>query len=299
MDQTKKCENCDKAHDGKYGSGRFCSQSCIKSFATKSIKFKQLKKYNCVDCGCELTLDKRTSPQWARCPTCKKEFKNRKKLCKVCGQKKCNRKDICKRVQLIPGLIKYFGFDESKVGTYGVYEEFERIQNLLREDYWDLELSIPKMMEKYKYTSLNPRNFMKILNSLDIQRRTLSESQTLVMLDKEYQTPYNYKYKHGWHTTWNDKKVFYRSSYELDYMEELDENKIEYEVEKLRILYWDSQQQRQRVAIPDFFLIKDNLIVEVKSNYTYDKQNMMDKMKTYKEHGYKFKLLLDHKFIEI
>jgi protein-arginine kinase activator protein McsA len=30
------CENCEKEHDGNYGSGRFCSSSCSRSFATKS-----------------------------------------------------------------------------------------------------------------------------------------------------------------------------------------------------------------------------------------------------------------------
>ena len=30
------CECCDVRHDGKYGSGRFCSVKCAKSFATKS-----------------------------------------------------------------------------------------------------------------------------------------------------------------------------------------------------------------------------------------------------------------------
>lgn len=30
------CENCNKEHDGKYGSGRFCSKQCSKSFSTKN-----------------------------------------------------------------------------------------------------------------------------------------------------------------------------------------------------------------------------------------------------------------------
>lgn len=30
------CEKCNKEHDGKYGSGRFCSQLCARSFATAS-----------------------------------------------------------------------------------------------------------------------------------------------------------------------------------------------------------------------------------------------------------------------
>ncbi len=29
-----KCENCGKEHNGSYGSGRFCCQSCARSFST-------------------------------------------------------------------------------------------------------------------------------------------------------------------------------------------------------------------------------------------------------------------------
>ena len=32
----KKCENCNKKHDGSYGSGRFCSSKCARGFSTKS-----------------------------------------------------------------------------------------------------------------------------------------------------------------------------------------------------------------------------------------------------------------------
>ena len=89
------------------------------------------------------------------------------------------------------------------------------------------------------------------------------------------------------------------SSYELDYAKELDEHQIDYEVEYLRIKYWDSQKQEYRCAIPDFYLIGDNTIVEIKSSWTLDKQNMKDKMKAYKELGYNFKLICDHQEIEI
>lgn len=30
------CENCQVEHDGKYGSGRFCSSKCARAFSTKS-----------------------------------------------------------------------------------------------------------------------------------------------------------------------------------------------------------------------------------------------------------------------
>ena len=48
------------------------------------------------------------------------------------------------------------------------------------------------------------------------------------------------QYKHGYHITWNNKKVYLRSSYEFDYAKLLDKQKINYEVENLRIKYWDS-----------------------------------------------------------
>lgn len=32
----KNCENCNASHDGKYGSGRFCSNKCARGFSTKS-----------------------------------------------------------------------------------------------------------------------------------------------------------------------------------------------------------------------------------------------------------------------
>lgn len=31
-----KCENCNKEHDGSYGSGRFCSSKCARGFSTKA-----------------------------------------------------------------------------------------------------------------------------------------------------------------------------------------------------------------------------------------------------------------------
>lgn len=31
----KKCENCNELHEGVYGSGRFCSQECARSYSTK------------------------------------------------------------------------------------------------------------------------------------------------------------------------------------------------------------------------------------------------------------------------
>lgn len=38
-----KCQNCNKEHDGSYGSGRFCSSHCARSFATSKNR-KEINK---------------------------------------------------------------------------------------------------------------------------------------------------------------------------------------------------------------------------------------------------------------
>jgi hypothetical protein len=40
----KQCENCDTEHDGKYGSGRFCSNFCSRSFSTKNNRSTRNQK---------------------------------------------------------------------------------------------------------------------------------------------------------------------------------------------------------------------------------------------------------------
>jgi hypothetical protein len=269
-----KCEKCGKEIDGKFGSGRFCSRFCansrIHSEETKRKIGKSVNKYF--------------------------DLQNKKiKYCKYCGSEKnkCKVFEVCKKYRIFPTLIKYFGFDESKIGTKQIYEEYYRIRNLLIEDYYDNKLSLPDLIKKYKHNNI--RNFSKIINSLEIKLRNLSESRVLTILNgKNILNNFkNSKYKHGWHTTWNNKKVFYRSSLELNYANKLDEQKIDYEMETLRILYWDSQKLIQRVAIPDFYLPDKNKIIEIKCDYTLDKQNMKDKEIAYKQHGYKFELIIN------
>ena len=38
-----KCENCNKEHDGSYGSGRFCCEKCARGFSTK-LKRKEINE---------------------------------------------------------------------------------------------------------------------------------------------------------------------------------------------------------------------------------------------------------------
>jgi len=85
----------------------------------------------------------------------------------------------------------------------------------------------------------------------------------------------------------------------LKYAKYLDNKKIPYEMEFKRFLYYDTQQEKYRIAIPDFYLPLENTIIEIKGDFYYDEQNIKDKFKSYRNKGYACKLLLENEFIDI
>jgi len=95
------------------------------------------------------------------------------------------------------------------------------------------------------------------------------------------------------------KRVYLRSSYELDFAKILDLQKIDYDVECLRIKYFDTLTNKYKCAIPDFFIPTTNEIFEIKSNWTLNLQNMKDKFLEYERLGYKPHLILEHKEVDV
>ena len=49
----------------------------------------------------------------------------------------------------------------------------------------------------------------------------------------------------------------------------------------------------------NFYLIDSNTIVEIKSEYTLNEEEMKDKVKAYRELGYNVKLIVNHNEVEI
>ncbi len=301
------CENCGKEHDGSYGSGRFCCKECARSFSTKN-ESHTLKEAKCIDCGQYFMVGKRASLNKCRCEDCHKKYKNYHKpscvkKCKICGktyykyQGGCQN-EFCKQ-HSIQGfeLLKIFGFDKSKLGTFEVENEFDRIRNIIYKLYWEDNLSSKEISEKFNFKSKHSIT-QTVFKFLNIPCRNVGQSISNAFLTGRKNTSNSKnQYKSEWHTTWNGKEVYLRSSYESDYAKELDEQKIDYDVEALRIKYFDTKENEYRCAIPDFYIPSENMIVEIKSSWTLDKQEMKDKMKTYKELGYNFKLICDHKEI--
>ena len=226
--------------------------------------------------------------------------KTKRNTCKICGALRGECKDsyVCSKYRLFNGLIK-FGFDINTKGTEKIIDEFYRVRNIIEKFYLLNGSNNDKLIETFNYYG-GPSNFHKILKTLDIQTRNLSEGQIFSLESgNRIDMPQVNSYHDEYHKTWDNNIVYLRSSYETDYANILDNNKIHYEVESLKIKYFDTQLNKERIAIPDFYIKDKNLIVEIKSNFTLDIQNMKDKVISYKNNGYDFKLILEHKEVDL
>lgn len=220
--------------------------------------------------------------------------------CKVCGEPKHPNNGICESQFFKQSVnLQKIGFDISKIGTKDIFAEYDIIKEKLEKLYYVEEESILTLMKKFDIPST--RTFDLLFKFFDIKARNFSNA-CHNSLKHGRLTPghSNYKYMTGWHTSWEGHEIYYRSSYELEYMKALDEAKISYQGENyVRFEYYDTQMKKMRVALPDFYLPESNTIVEIKSNWTYNPQNMIDKAKAYREAGYNFKLILEHKEVDI
>lgn len=130
----KICENCKKEHDGNYGSGRFCSIKCARSFSTKA-KRKEINE------AVRKKLTKSSETIKLICEYCKTEFevklsKGKQHCCsKSCSMKlrggwlsvhkKVNWSEVNKKSYanghnyVAGGTTKWFDYNGIKVqGTY-------------------------------------------------------------------------------------------------------------------------------------------------------------------------------------
>ncbi len=83
-----KCENCNIEHDGSYGSGRFCSKFCARSWVTSADDKLELKSINCCICGELFEANKRSDPSKCYCQKCRAGKKIAKKTNDIKAKKK-------------------------------------------------------------------------------------------------------------------------------------------------------------------------------------------------------------------
>ena len=218
-----------------------------------------------------------------------------------CGSKELDEKNPDISCRQSPKYFKKlipFGLDITKLYTEDFIQEHIKVKQLLYKEYVDNCLSPADIYNKYNCQDYfkNSETLLHLFKDWKFPIRGWSKAVQNAWISGNLELGNIYtQYKCGWHITWNNKEVYLRSSFELDYAKELDEKQIDYEVEFKHIKYWDSQKQEYKCAIPDFYIPSENLIVEIKSSYTLDEQNMKDKFKAYKDLGYNIKLICDHK----
>jgi len=278
----KKCKNCQSIISYEKRDNIFCSCKCSGSLATKGKHHSEESKKKIQKSILKLHINK----------ICKI------KICRICGNEKCTRPEICSKRQMFSTLSKYFGFNLDFVGSIQIYDEWDRIKSILNDDYNVLNLSSIQITEKYNY--YDSGNMCGILTRIGIQRRTSSEMMVVAISKGRWKPPENHNscYKHGWHLTWNNKKVYFRSSLEKQVCDFLDQKKIDYEVETKRIKYWSSVRKSFHIAIPDFYLSKYNLLLESKGLYFYNEQDVVDRFKAFIDCGYDFRFYLEGQNIE-
>jgi len=216
------------------------------------------------------------------------KIKRKKLICSICGQKLSENvhTDLCKHTKRWFNNIECFGFDLNTLGTKNVFNEFDKIKTILYEEYFIKKLSVECIAKKYNYKK-TIENLVHILkDGFGFELRNISESISIAIEENRYFMPHANSFKCGWKTSWEGKPFFYRSSYELEYSDYLDEQKIKYDYEPLRIKYFDTHRNKFRTAIPDFLLNETNEIIEVKSRASFNKQNMIDKFSMYEKQGY-------------
>ena len=270
-----KCETCQKEHDGQYGSGRFCSKSCASVFSTKFNREKINKKISEKLKGFKFINNVKVKIN-KYCKSCEIEINGRSKICEEC-KKYYNYQDLFKKLNISDKNVKIAN---------------DKCLIILKDEYFKNRLSSLELRKKYKI-QLNTLHFYMKKNGIDL--RSNSVSGTLAYENNKLSPNSTLFYKNGWHTTWENKQVYLRSSYEFNYAKQLDEYKIKYDVENVRIRYYDTIKQKERISITDFYLPDLNMKVEIKSNYTLNLQNMIDKFKEYKNKGYKTKLIVEGK----
>lgn len=287
-----KCQYCGNIIPYEKRFNKACSRSCAASISNLNRPPKSKKEKEKISKSLKVYY--------------KIEKPKKIKYCNWCGAEKgkCEHPEICKKHQLFKSLNK-FGFDLSKIGTSKINNEFNRVKNIIENFYINTGATEEALQNTFNYTS-GAANFHKILKSLGIKTRTFSESQKFAILNNHRSVCTNNTEhsmfigcQQGWYKTWNNKEVYLRSSYEFEYAKYLDNLKIDYQVEDLRIKYFDTQKNSYHVAIPDFYIPEINTIIEIKSVFTLDVQNMKDKVKAYKDQGYNFKLILEHKETDI
>lgn len=143
---------------------------------------------------------------------------------------------------------------------------------------------LPQQIEseelKEKRRQNNKKAQQELLRLGKHPRQTESSEKRRKRIEKALNTFHSTKWKQFYY-----KELILRSSWEKIVAEYLDSAGYKWEYETLRVYYFDTQTGKQALTIPDFYLPKLNIVIEVKGRE--DPRQTEDKIKGLISAGYK------------
>jgi len=97
---------------------------------------------------------------------------DQKIICKKCGSDTCKRPDICNKHQMIITLINFFGLDNTTFGSENFYYEYDRVVEMIYNEYHVNMLSTVEISKKYGISS---QRVDSIFKSIGITPRSYQE----------------------------------------------------------------------------------------------------------------------------
>jgi very-short-patch-repair endonuclease len=319
-----KCDYCDIIRNLYYKeynysvrtNGKYCCDKCASKKREETCRIKYGKK--------SFTETDEFKEKSAK--TCLKKYK----VDKYCKTKKCVKKSKETSIKKY-GVTHYSKTDkykqkckENSLEKYGVEyvtqnpDFVKKAQStLLSKTGFKHALQNPKSIEKLKKTSLKKYGVDNYAKSYECKEKTKKLLSLKPQFEKEKEKEkfkktslLNYGVEHPMQNIHifekqqvsafklkKYKELFYRGSYELDFLETF-YNKVK--IEKIKSISYNFKNKNKKYH-PDFYLPDYNLIIEIKSAYTYnyDIERNEAKKRASLENGYDFIFIINKNYTEL
>lgn len=248
----------------------------VKQYDIIELPIEKLSKYSHkkVLCACDVCGEEKEVKYNNYCKYISNDTDNIY-TCKICNLKK--RKQTCLEKYGVDNVSKN---DKVKIKVKKTWKENDSFKGFGTQSYKDA------LMKNYgvKYPSQSPEIKRKQELSLLKNYGVTNPSQSLEIHKKQHS---GYILKH------HDAGLYYRGSYEKDFIDYCLVEDIKIENFEGSIDYFFDGKNRK--YFPDFFIKNKNLIIEVKSLYTYEleKEQNEAKKEAAINNGFEFKFIID------